>query len=201
MRCHPYVRIAVVGVVLSLASCESDDNPCLPPTQTNNPVVVFETTLGEFAAVLYPRETPTTVDNFLRYVKESFYDSLTFHRVIRGFIIQGGAYDDSLNRKPAYEPIPNEADKARSNLRGTLAMARSADPHSATCQFFINHRDNPSLDFSEKSPQGWGYCVFGEVMVGMDVVDQIANVETTVRNGMLDVPKDPVVILKLYLSN
>jgi len=195
------MTIAVVSMILASASCGSDDNPCSLPTQRNSPVVVFETTLGEFAAVLYPRDAPITVDNFLRYVKESFYDSLTFHRVISGFVIQGGAYDDSLQKKPAHEPIPNEAEKARSNMRGTITMARSADPHSATSQFFINHRDNPGLDFREEGPNAWGYCVFGKVIVGMDVVDKIANVETTTRNGFQDVPVEPVVIVKLYLSN
>jgi peptidyl-prolyl cis-trans isomerase B (cyclophilin B) len=200
LRYRPIVTVAVVSMILASANCGSDDNPCSLPPQTNNPVVVFETTLGEFAAVLYPREVPKTVDNFLRYANESFYDSLIFHRVIKGFIIQGGGYDDSLQRKPAHEPIQNEAEKARSNTRGTLGMARSADPHSATCQFFINHEDNPSLDFRE-APGAWGYCVFGEVIVGMDVVDRIANVETTTRDGFNDVPVEPVVILKLYLSN
>ena len=200
-RYRPFVTIAVVSLILASASCESDDNPCSLPTQTNNPVVVFETTLGEFAVVLYPREVPKTVDNFLRYVNESFYDSLIFHRVIKRFVIQGGAYDDSLQKKPAHEPIPNEAENARSNTRGTLAMARNADPHSATCQFFINHKDNPLLDFREEAPNAWGYCVFGEVIVGMDVVDRIADVETTTRDGFQDVPVEPVVIVRLYLSN
>jgi len=193
--------ISVVAVMLAFASCGSDDNPCAPAVQENDPVVVFETSLGNFAVVLYPRSAPKTVDNFLRYVNEGFYDSLTFHRVISGFVIQGGQFDENLQKKPAYEPIPNEADNGLSNIRGTLSMARTHAPHSATCQFFINLVDNEILDFKEETPNSWGYCVFGEVILGMDVVDEIEKVETTTRDGFNDVPEVPVVIVKLYLAN
>jgi cyclophilin family peptidyl-prolyl cis-trans isomerase len=193
------VKTAAIVLILVFSSCDTNDNPCTVPTETNPPVVVFETSMGDFAVVLYPKDAPKTVDNFLRYVSEGFYDSLTFHRVIKNFIVQGGAYDENMVKKPAYDPIPNEADNGRSNLRGTISMARTNEPHSATSQFFINHVDNPALDF--ESPDRYGYCVFGIVIVGMDVVDNIANVKTVTRYGHRDVPEVPVFIIRVYRAN
>jgi cyclophilin family peptidyl-prolyl cis-trans isomerase len=195
-------RVAVfLGAVLTFASCESDNDPCKPPTRINNPVVVFETSLGDFTVELYPLRAPITVGNFLRYVYEGYYDSLTFHRVIPDFIIQGGGFDEDMQKKSTYEPIPNEADNGLSNNCFTIAMARIVEPHSATSQFFINLRDNKVLDFQEKTPGGWGYCVFGKVVRGVDVVSDIGGVETTSRNGYSDVPVQPVIIVKIYRSN
>jgi cyclophilin family peptidyl-prolyl cis-trans isomerase len=193
------LKTIVVVLFLAVSSCESDDNPCVPPRETNDPVVVFETSMGDFAAVLYSNDAPKTVENFLRYVNEGFYDSLTIHRVIKNFIVQGGAYDENLVKKPAYDPIPNEANNGRHNLRGTIGMARTVDPHSATSQFFVNHVDNPNLDYV--SPDRYGYCVFGSVIVGMDVVDSIAGVNTVNRDGHQDVPEVPIFLTRIYRGN
>ena len=190
------LKTAVVVLFIALSSCDSDDGPCTTPRATNDPVVVFETSMGDFAVVLYRDDAPKTVDNFLRYVNEGFYDSLTIHRVIKNFIIQGGAYDENMVKKPAYDPIVNEADNGRSNLRGTIGMARTVDPHSATSQFFINHVDNPSLDYV--SPDRYGYCVFGKVILGMDVVDEIAGVNTVSKSGHQNVPEVPIFLNKVY---
>jgi cyclophilin family peptidyl-prolyl cis-trans isomerase len=188
---------ALVGAVLASISCGTDDDPCEPAAETPiaNPVVVIETSLGDIGLVLYPLDAPITVGNFLRYLREDFYDSLTVHRVIRTFVIQGGGFDKDMELKPPHEPVPNEANNGLKNIRGSIAMARTTDPHSATSQFFINVTDNTFLNFRDETPQGWGYCVFGRVIEGMDVVDLIENVPTTTRNGYNDVPVDPVVIL------
>ncbi|HSO19726.1 MAG TPA: peptidylprolyl isomerase, partial [Desulfosarcina sp.] len=142
---------------------------------------------------------PKTVDNFLSYVKDGFYEGTIFHRVIAGFMIQGGGFDAQMHQKATRPPITNEADNGLPNRTGTIAMARTADPHSATAQFFINVKDNDFLDHRAKSRKGWGYCVFGKVVGGMNVVRMIENVPTTTRNGMGDVPGEPVVILKAEL--
>jgi cyclophilin family peptidyl-prolyl cis-trans isomerase len=188
----------MLGALLTLGSCGSEDNPCTPTNVVNNPIVVIETSLGEITVELYPLEAPITVGNFLRYAHEGFYDSLTFHRVIKQFMIQGGGFDENLIKKPVYEPIPSEASNGLSNVQGTISMARTADPHSATSQFFINAVDNLFLNFREETPFGWGYCVFGKVINGMDVVHDIESVETANRDGFSDVPVEPVVIVKLY---
>ncbi len=166
-----------------------------------NPVVVLETTEGEIYIELYKEKAPKTVKQFLRYVKDGFYDGIIFHRVIPGFVIQAGGFDKNFRyRKPTYPPIPNEADNGLKNLKGTVAMARTSDPHSANTQFFINLKDNNFLNFKSKTPQGWGYTVFGKVIKGMEVVDKIASIKTktvlTPYGYMRDVPEKPVVILK-----
>ncbi len=165
------------------------------PGQTH-PRVKLHTNLGDIVIELYPEKAPKTVENFLRYVREGFYDGTLFHRVIPGFMIQGGGLTPDMRPKPTHPPIPNEADNGLKNERGTVAMARTSDPHSATSQFFINLKDNPFLDFTSPDPQGYGYCVFGKVVEGMDVVDAIARVPTTSRAGHKDVPVEPVVIEK-----
>ncbi|UCH85750.1 MAG: peptidyl-prolyl cis-trans isomerase [Candidatus Latescibacterota bacterium] len=190
--------ILVTTAFLILFSCGSDDS-CEPPDPTENPIVVIETTLGDITVELYPLNSPITVGNFLNYVHESFYNGLIFHRVIKNFMIQGGGLDESMLKKtPTHGPIPNEANNGLSNLLGTIAMARTADPHSATCQFFINVNDNKPLDYRDETPGGWGYCVFGKVIGGMDVVDAIRSVETTQRNGYTDVPVEPIIISRIY---
>lgn len=155
-----------------------------------NPVVVLDTSSGPITVELYPDKAPITVANFLKYVDSGFYDNLIFHRVISGFMIQGGGMDEQMNEKRATNPaIKNESGNGLSNDRGTIAMARTSNPNSATCQFFINHKDNKSLD-----NYGGGYAVFGKVIDGLDVVDKIAAVSTTTKGGHENVPENPVYI-------
>ena len=164
-----------------------------------NPAVVLDTSLGSITLELFADAAPASTKNFLGYVERGFYDGTVFHRVIPGFMIQGGGFTDDMVRKPTRDPITNEADNGRVNQRGTLAMARTSDPHSATAQFFINVVDNDFLNHSGKTPRGWGYAVFGRVTAGMDVVDAIAAVQTGRANGMSDVPLEPVIIRKAQL--
>lgn len=164
-----------------------------------NPKVVLETSMGKIVLEIFKDKAPETAKNFLNYVDEKFYDGTIFHRVIPNFVIQGGGYDKDMNPKPTHDPIKNEADNGLSNLRGTIAMARTNDPHSATSQFFINLVDNKGLDFKGKeSGREWGYAVFGKVIEGMEVVDKIAQVKTTSKAGHQNVPVEPVIILKAY---
>ncbi|MFP4547953.1 MAG: peptidylprolyl isomerase [Fidelibacterota bacterium] len=143
---------------------------------------------------LNPEKAPKTVANFLEYSKSGHYEGTIFHRVMSDFMIQGGGFTPELEKKPTNDPIENEANNGLSNKRGTIAMARTGDPHSASAQFFINVVDNDRLDFKSKTGNGWGYCVFGKVVEGMDVVDRIREVEVTTKNGMENVPVNPVVI-------
>jgi cyclophilin family peptidyl-prolyl cis-trans isomerase len=158
------------------------------------PMVEITTSLGTIKVELYPDKAPKTVANFLAYVDDKFYDGTIFHRVISTFMIQGGGYDQSMQRKETRAPVVNEASNGLSNARGTIAMARTSDPDSATAQFFINVKDNAQLDRRDATPMGAGYCVFGKVVSGMDVVDKIKAVPTGVKNGMKDVPETPVLI-------
>jgi peptidyl-prolyl cis-trans isomerase B (cyclophilin B) len=167
--------------------------------QRRNPLVKLETSMGEITLELYPDKAPATVANFLQYVREGFYDGTIFHRVINGFMIQGGGLDANLNPKPTRAPIKNEADNGLANLPYTVAMARTSDPDSATSQFFINVADNKFLNHTAKTPQGWGYAVFGQVVGGRAVVDQIKAVPTGDREGYQNVPLTPVVIIKATL--
>lgn len=162
----------------------------------SNPLVRLETSLGEITLELYLDKAPATVANFLQYVREGFYDGTIFHRVINGFMIQGGGSDANLNQKPTRAPIQNEADNGLTNQPYTVAMARTSDPHSATSQFFINVADNQALNHTAKTPQGWGYAVFGRVVQGREVVDRIKAVPTGNRDGYQNVPLTPVVIVK-----
>lgn len=164
--------------------------------QAKRPVVVIETSLGDITVELYPDRAPVTVDNFLAYVKAGFYNGTIFHRVIRGFMIQGGGLTPDLQRKPTRPPIKNEATNGLKNTRGAIAMARTAEVDSATSQFFINTVDNPFLDHKSPDPKGYGYAVFGRVIGGMDVVDRIEQVKT----GPGDVPVEPVVINAIRLK-
>lgn len=159
---------------------------------SETPMVKMSTSLGELTIELYPDQAPETVDNFLQYVEADFYDGTIFHRVIPGFVLQGGGFTSSMERKTTREPIDNESDNGLENLRGTLSMARLPDPHSATSQFFVNLADNPHLD--HQGGDQWGYAVFGKVVDGMTVIDEIAGVETTTKTGHRDVPTEPVVI-------
>nr|WP_211195327.1 peptidylprolyl isomerase [Legionella pneumophila] len=141
--------------------------------------------------------TPLTAENFLNYVRKGFFNDTIFHRVIDGFMIQGGGLNTNMEQKTTASPIQNEAKGAKPNKRGTIAMARTMDPHSATAQFFINVADNGFLNYSGDHPQGYGYCVFGEVVEGMDVVDAIAKVKTGQRNGHADVPLEEISIIEV----
>ena len=160
----------------------------------SNPHVLLETSEGDMLVELFSDQAPVTVENFLAYVDEGFYDGTIFHRVIRNFMIQGGGFDGSMKKKETREPIANEAGNGLSNAKGTIAMARTPDPHSATAQFFINAVDNPGLDFSAATEEGFGYCVFGRVAEGLDVLKKINWKVTTTRAGMADVPKDKIEI-------
>lgn len=163
-----------------------------------SPLVTFETTHGSFAVALEPEAAPDTVDNFLQYVRDGHYDGLIFHRVIAGFMIQGGGYTADYQQRQTRAPIENEAPSAPGNDRGTIAMARTADPHSATAQFFINVVDNDFLNHRGKNPQGWGYAAFGRVVEGMETVDRIAGLETGAGGPFpSDVPAEAVVINKV----
>jgi len=162
--------------------------------QAANPRVALKTTLGEIVVELYPDKAPLSVQNFLGYVNEGFYKGTVFHRVIPGFMIQGGGLTAGLSQKPTRTPVKNEATNGLKNERGTIAMARTADPHSATAQFFINVADSDFLNHREQSPQGWCYAVFGRVVQGMDVVDKIVAVPTTTVGPYQNVPVKPVVI-------
>ena len=156
--------------------------------------VRLETTHGAIVLSLDAEKAPQTVENFVQYVRDGFYDGTLFHRVIDGFMVQGGGFAAGMQQKSARAPIANEADNGLRNQRGTITMARTPDPHSATAQFFINVADNAFLDFKAKTDAGWGYCVFGRVTEGMDVVDRIKGVATTSRAGHRDVPAEDVVI-------
>ncbi|MEJ6551275.1 MULTISPECIES: peptidylprolyl isomerase [Psychrobacter] len=158
------------------------------------PVVELDTNMGAIVIELNEEKAPKTVENFLNYVKSGQYDGTIFHRIIDGFMIQGGGMDAEMNEKPTNAPIENEADNGLKNDKGTIAMARTQDPHSATSQFFINVKDNDFLNHTGKNMQGWGYTVFGKVTSGMDVIEKMKGVPTG-RFGMhADVPKEPVVI-------
>ncbi len=158
------------------------------------PVVEMRTNVGTLVLELYPDKAPKTVDNFLSYVRGGFYDGTIFHRVMPGFVIQGGGFTADMMKKDTEPPIENEADNGLLNLRGAICMARTDDPQSATSQFFINTKDNPALDFLERSPRGWGYAVFGKLIEGIEVLDKIESAPTTSRDGYQDVPVDVIVI-------
>jgi cyclophilin family peptidyl-prolyl cis-trans isomerase len=158
-----------------------------------NPVVALETSKGTIKIELYPDKAPETVANFLRYVDDGFYNGTTFHRVRKGFMIQGGGMTADMNEKMTRAPIKNESANGLTNLRGTIAMARTGEPHSASSQFFINHVTNGFLDRANAA-DGWGYCVFGKVTEGIEVVDAIAEVATGNKGGHGDVPVEPVTI-------
>ncbi|PZV30766.1 peptidylprolyl isomerase B [Escherichia coli] len=165
-----------------------------------DPHVLLTTSAGNIELELDKQKAPVSVQNFVDYVNSGFYNNTTFHRVIPGFMIQGGGFEPGMKQKATKEPIKNEANNGLKNTRGTLAMARTQAPHSATAQFFINVVDNDFLNFSGESLQGWGYCVFAEVVDGMDVVDKIKGVATG-RSGMhQDVPKEDVIIESVTVS-
>ena len=161
-----------------------------------NPEVELKTNMGTITLELYPDKAPKTVENFLQYVKDGFFKGTIFHRVINGFMVQGGGFTPDYAQKKTRAPVPNEANNGLKNDIGTIAMARTSDPHSATAQFFINHKNNDFLNHSAPTPQGWGYTVFGKVTGGTEVVDKIKGVKTGNRAGHQDVPAEDVIIEK-----
>lgn len=165
--------------------------------QTSNPQVVIKTSKGDITLELFPDKAPLTVKNFLAYVDAKFYDGTIFHRVMKGFMIQGGGLTADLTEKPTRAAIRNEATNRLKNLRGTIAMARYEPPHTATAQFFINHDDNAELDHRNTSQDGFGYCVFGRVLKGIDVVDAIASVPVGTVKGHEAVPRQTVTIVSV----
>lgn len=220
--------VAVCGVLaalLMLAGCgqkkeetsksaQSTEENAVDVTTLKSPIkVTMETSMGDIVLELYPDKAPVSVQNFIDYVQADFYDNTIFHRVIEGFMIQGGGFDKEGASKETRDPIENEADNGLKNERGTIAYARTNEVNSATSQFFINHRDNPNLDFRSPTPSGYGYAVFGKVVDGMDVVDKIASVPTTTKNlsirhqGQLyeqprqNVPTKPVVIKDVHIDS
>jgi len=168
----------------------------------SHPRVLIKTSMGDITIELYPDKAPKTVENFLQYAKEGFYDGTVFHRVIDSFMIQGGGFTRDLTQKRTRAPIHNEANNGLSNIKGTLAMARTGDPHSATAQFFVNIADNKRLDYvSDQNGMTWGYCVFGKVVDGMDTVDKIRVVPTGAQGPLpRDVPTTAVVIEKVEIQ-
>ena len=177
---------ALGGISATSPSALADD--------TDHPQVTFETSHGAFVLELDRSAAPETVENFLAYVRDGFYDGTIFHRVIAGFMIQGGGFTSEFKQLQTRAPVRNEADRGGKNDRGSIAMARTSDPHSATAQFFINVVDNDFLNHRSPTAQGWGYTAFGRVVEGMDTVDRIATVQTGSHGGFQDVPKDTVVI-------
>ena len=194
-------RLRRLSVFLALAVAAGSMMTDQTETQADegaSPLVTFETTHGSFAVALEPDSAPKTVENFLAYVRDGHYDGTIFHRIIAGFMIQGGGYDERYQQLPTRAPIENEAPGAPGNDRGTIAMARTADPHSATAQFFINVVNNDFLNHRGKNPQGWGYAAFGRVVDGMETVDRIAALQTGPGGPFpSDVPKEAVVIEKV----
>ena len=196
MKIHISYRAAnVLASTLSLA--------CIVFTNTaiaENPKVKMDTNKGSVIIELYPKKAPETVKNFLRYVNEKKYNNTVFHRVVKGFVNQGGGYNHDYKLVDTFEPIKNEADNGLKNLRGTIAMARKNDPDSARNQFFINTSDNMILDHKDKTPAGWGYCVFGEVVEGMSVMDRISKVRTRGFGPFAaDAPLSPVSIRSIVI--
>ena len=194
------LRRLIVTFALAAAVWTMSGEPGGRAAQPEHPRVSFETSQGSFVVELDREAAPGTVENFLGYVRDGHYEETVFHRVIAGFMIQGGGYTARFRQPATRAPIRNEADNGLANRRGTIAMARTADPHSATAQFFINVVDNDFLDHRAPSPQGWGYAVFGQVVEGMETVDRIAALPTGAGGPFpSDVPRDLVVIEKTLI--
>ena len=194
-------RLSVLLGLVVAAGIMMSDQTETQADEGASPVVTFETTHGSFAVALEPEAAPETVANFVQYVRDGHFDGTIFHRVISGFMIQGGGYTENYQQRQTRAPIENEAPNAPGNDRGTIAMARTADPHSATAQFFINVVDNDFLNHRGKNPQGWGYAAFGRVVDGMETVDRIAALKTGAGGPFpSDVPQEAVVISKATVS-
>lgn len=186
------VLFFAAGLALYITLAFFPAAPAQAATAQADPAVKLETSLGDIVVRLDARKAPISTSNFIQYVKSGHYDGLVFHRVIKNFMIQGGGFTPEMKQKAARAPIRNEADNGLKNKTYTIAMARTSEPHSATAQFFINTKDNDFLDFKSRTPQGWGYAVFGKVIKGQDVVDKIEAVKCSAS----DMPLEPVIIKK-----
>ena len=197
---NPTVRRLTSAIAALALGSISATSPSADADETERPQVTFETSHGSFVLELDRGAAPETVENFLAYVRDGFYEGTIFHRVIAGFMIQGGGFTPEFEQLQTRAPIRNEADRGGMNDRGSIAMARTSDPHSATAQFFINVVDNDFLNHRNQTTQGWGYTAFGRVAEGMDTVDRIAAVQTGSRGMFQDVPQDTVVIRKTTID-
>lgn len=192
------IKIFCAALLLLLSSCSTENEIESPQAESN--IVVLETTLGNIVIQLDSEKAPISAANFINYVSNDFYDGLIFHRVINDFMIQGGGFDQQMNKQSTNPPIQNEANNGLLNEAYTIAMARTGQPHSATSQFFINVKDNAFLNFRGENGSAWGYAVFGKVIEGTDVVDQIKVLPTRRFGAHGDVPVQPVVIERAYLK-
>lgn len=199
---HPHSCIRRVLTWASLCACLCVLISGVPSQAADQNVsqIVIQTNMGNIEFELHAEKAPNTVKNFLQYVNSNFYDGTIFHRVIKGFMIQGGGFTKDMEQKKTLAPIAIESGNGLKNVRGTVAMARTSDPNSATSQFFINVQDNAFLNYSAPTVQGYGYTVFGKVVSGMDVVDKIESVKTSSMGGMGDVPVIPVIIEKISVQ-
>jgi cyclophilin family peptidyl-prolyl cis-trans isomerase len=191
------VAFAGAGLIMLIAGLGM---AAFPSVQSANPVAVIQTSAGDITVELFKDKAPISVANFLSYVKAGFYSGTIFHRVIKGFMIQGGGLTEAMSRKQTKAPIQNEAGNGLLNDRGTIAMARLTEVHSATAQFFINTKDNASLNHSSESPDKFGYAVFGKVIAGMDVVDKIESTATITKGSYQNVPVQTIVIKNILLK-
>lgn len=200
--CTPMLKVLLASLLIALPAAtlaQQAAKPAAPagaPATVEHPRVVMHTTQGDFTLELYPEKAPKSVANFLQYVRDGFYDGTVFHRVVDGYIVQGGLYNRDLTQRRTRAPIPSEADNGLSNLRGTVAVARGSDANSGTAQFFVNLVDNRRLDYvSNQSGPAWGFAVFGKVVSGMDTIDKIAKLPTRAQGPFVgDVP-NPIVVI------
>ena len=195
------VIVTAVAVIFFLSPSDQNNQTTYYPQEDQMSLVTISTSAGDIHLELDAENAPITVANFLQLAKDGYYNGTIFHRIIDGFMVQGGGLDENMAPKPTgTEPIQNEANNGLKNDRGTLAMARTMDPHSATGQFFVNHKDNDFLNHTSETSQGWGYAVFGSVIDGMDIVDQIALSTTSTIGGYADAPLEPTIINSVTVS-
>jgi peptidyl-prolyl cis-trans isomerase B (cyclophilin B) len=195
------VIVTAVAVIFFLSPSDQNDQTTYYPQEDQMSLVTISTSAGDIHLELDAENAPITVANFLQLAKDGYYNGTIFHRIIDGFMVQGGGLDENMAPKPTgTEPIQNEANNGLKNDRGTLAMDRTMDPHSATGQFFVNHKDNDFLNHTSETSQGWGYAVFGSVIDGMDIVDQIALSTTSTVGGYADAPLEPTIINSVTVS-
>ena len=195
------IIVTAVALIFFLSPIDQKDQTEYYPEEDQMSLVTISTSAGEIHLELDADNAPITVANFLQLAKDGYYTGTIFHRIIEGFMVQGGGLDEDMTPKPTNtDPIQNEANNGLKNDRGTIAMARTMDPHSATGQFFINHKDNDFLNHTAETSQGWGYAVFGSVIDGMDVVDQIALGATSTVGGYADAPLEPTIIHSVTVS-
>ena len=195
-----YLVITTIIFLNNGANAEMTTNTYQEKGYGKDRVISIKTTYGDIVIELYDDKAPITSENFKKYVESGYFTDTIFHRVIKDFMIQGGGFTAEMNEKDSMPPIQNEANNGVSNARGTIAMARTPDPHSASSQFFINLKDNNFLDFTAETSQGWGYCAFGKVFEGMDILDKIALVDTGSYGAHQDVPKEPITINEIIIE-